>query len=520
MSWKKRNDPHASAVNARRRLTSVPIGTRLTVSYTVFAFAMLAGISAVLYWILVLGLEADERRLVLGKAKMFETALRVHGDHMPILHNEAVVEGGGYWEGQHYVVYSRVLDENGDVIIETPGMSNVLPESIFPPPARIAPDSEQNIVHYRKATNGKPYFLTAALAHSGAETGPLREIQVAMDETGERAMIASFGRMTLAALFLGTLSFALLGRYLVKRCLQPIHDLARSAERITANNVTSRVDPDPSRWPEELSALADSFYRMLARLDRSYKWCSQCTQNIAHELRNPINCLMGEAEVALSRERTPEEYREVLESSLEEYARLSRMIGEFLFLARADDPQHALARLQLDVRTELKPVMEFFNVQALENSIAFSCSGDATIVADPVLFRRAVSNLVANALMHTSAGGHIDIAIEPSGDGKTVEVSVSDTGCGIAPKDLPYVLDRFYQSESSHSRSCGGSGLGLAIVKSIMTLHDGTVELESVEGQGTKITLRFPVARSCESCDQAESDGFDHRGSASTRIAS
>lgn len=510
----------AGIVNARRRLNSVPIRTRLTVCYTVSAFVMLATVSAVLYGILVRGLEADERRLVLDKAKMFETALRVHGDHMPILHNEAVVEGGGYWDEQHYIVYSRVLDENGDVIIETPGMYTVLPESVFPPPAEMSADNGPNVVHYRKTESGKPYFLTAALAHSGGSTGLQREIQIAMDETGERGMIVGFGRITLAALLLGTLAFALLGRYIVRQCLQPIDDLARSAERITANNVTSRVDPDPSRWPDELSTVADSFYRMLHRLDQSYKWCSQCTQNIAHELRNPINCLMGEAEVALSRERSPEEYREVLESSLEEYTRLSRMIKEFLFIARADDPRNAVTRLRLDVRKEIEPVLDFINVQAQELGITISCDGEACIFADPDLFRRAISNLLSNALAHTREGGHIAVRVEHSGDEDTVEISVSDTGCGIAPEDLPHVLDRFYQSGSSHSRIDGGSGLGLAIVKSIMTLHGGSVELGSTEGEGTTVTLRFPPARNCEDCGQGETVGFERREGASDPMTS
>lgn len=517
MSWKK-NDLPAGIVNARSKLNNIPIRTRLTVCYTVSAFVMLATVSATLYGILVRGLEADERRLVLDKVKMFETALRVHGDHMPILHNEAVVEGGGYWDEQHYVVYSRVLDENGRVIIETPGMFSVLPESAFPPPVEMAGDHGPGVVHYRKMESGKPYFLTAARAYSGGVTGLPRVIQVAMDETGERAMIAGFGRTTITMLLIGTLAFALLGRFIVRRSLQPIDDLARSAERITANNVTSRVDPDPSRWPDELSTVADSFYRMLHRLDQSYKWCSQCTQNIAHELRNPINCLMGEAEVALSRERSPEEYREVLESSLEEYARLSRMIKEFLFIARADDPRNAVTRLRLDVRKEIEPVLEFINVQAQEVGITISCDGEACISADPLLFRRAMSNLLSNALAHTREGGHIAIKIEGNDDKDTVEISVSDTGCGIASEDLPHVLDRFYQSDSSYTRTGDGCGLGLAIVKSIMTLHGGSVGLESTKGEGTTVTLQFQSARDCENCSQGETGGFQCRESASDSV--
>ena len=212
--------------------------------------------------------------------------------------------------------------------------------------------------------------------------------------------------------------------------------------------------------------------------------------------------------MALSRERTPEEYREVLESSLEEYAQLSRMINEFLFIARTDDPHNAVTRLRLHVREELENVLEFMNVKAEELGITISCDGDACVSADPDLLRRAISNLVSNALAHTTEGGHISVVIEASGDENLVEVRVSDTGSGIAQKDLPHVLERFYQSENGNSRTHGGSGLGLAIVKSIMTLHGGSVELESTEGEGTTVTLRFPSARDCENCDRAETAGF------------
>jgi len=489
----KDNTAAQGVVRDRRFPASLSIGARLALCYTLSAFGMLAVVTAVQYWILIRGLEWDEAQIVLDKIKMFEATLRVHGDNQAFLDHEINLEGGAYWPGQQYVVYSRIQDNAGRTIIETPGMQALIPVSSFPAPAEPGQGQVDEMVHYRESPNGHAYFLMSAWARSGGEDGPRRLIQVAMDETGERAMIAEYRRDTLLALFLGTLLFAIIGTFIARRCLRPVHDLAKTAERITANNVTATIDPDTTRWPRELTTLAGSFYRMLFRIKASFSRCSQCAEDIAHELRNPIHTLMGEAEVALSRERTPEEYRQVLESSLEEYTRLSRMINELLFIARADNPYTAIERTQLDIRGELEEVREFHDMQAHEQGVKIHCTGQACLDADPQLLRRAVSNLVSNALLHTPAGGEVHLEVREAEGGSVVEVVIRDTGCGIGEDDLPRIFDRFYCTERKRFLSGQGAGLGLAIVKSIMTLHGGSVGIESTPGKGTTVVLRFPV---------------------------
>jgi two-component system heavy metal sensor histidine kinase CusS len=452
---------------------------------------MLVAVTAVLYWILIRGLEWDENQLVLNKVKMFEATLHANGDNMTILDNEVNLEGGAYWSGQHYVVYSRILDEAGRVVIEAPGMEQLLPRSVFPPPIVIQQNVDSTGVRYGQAPNGRSYFLMSAWARSGGEDGPRRLIQVAMDDTGERAAAAIYRRDTLLALFLSTLVFAVMGTFIARRCLQPVYDLAQHAERITANNVLSGIDPDSSRWPKELTTLADSFYSMLTRIDASFKWCSQCTEDMAHELRNPINCLMGEAEVALSKERSPDEYRRVLDSSLEEYSRLSRMIKELLFIAGSDNPYNAIERTRLDVRRELEAVREFHDVQAQEQGITITCTGQASLDADPLLFRRVVSNLISNSLSHTPEGGEISLSVRQLAGENIVEVVVRDTGCGIKAEHLPRIFDRYYRTQRKQANRTGGAGLGLAIAKSVMTLHGGSIAIASTKGMGTTVTLRF-----------------------------
>jgi two-component system heavy metal sensor histidine kinase CusS len=484
-------------VRERRPLFTLSISARLAIAYTLSAFIMLAIITFIQYRILIQGLEWDETQIVLDKIKMFEATLRIHGDNHAFLDHEVNLEGGEYWPGQQYSIYSRILDDTGSTIIETEGMEQLIPTSSFPQPMKTEQEWDEAAVHYREASNGRSYFLKSAWARSGSVDGPRRLIQVAMDETGERAMIAGYQRNTFLALILGTLLFAFLGTFITRRCMRPVRDLAKTAERITANNVMSGIDTNAARWPGELTMLAGAFYHMLSRINYSYKRCSQCAEDIAHELRNPIQSLMGEAEVALSRERTPEEYRQVLESSLEEYVRLSRMINELLFLARADNPNTAIERERLDIRSELDAVREFHETQAHEQGVTISVTGQASLDADPQLLRRAISNLVSNALSHTPEGGFIRLEISKTRAGSIVEVVVRDNGCGIKEGELPRIFDRFYCTGHKKILPDQGAGLGLAIVKSIITLHGGSIGIDSIEGEGTTVVLRFPA---CESC--------------------
>ncbi|MGH8583160.1 MAG: heavy metal sensor histidine kinase, partial [Gammaproteobacteria bacterium] len=251
------------------------------------------------------------------------------------------------------------------------------------------------------------------------------------------------------------------GVFVARRGLQPLKDIATAADCISASQLHERIAA--KAWPEELASLARSFDQMLDRLEDSFSRLSQFSADLAHELRTPINNLRGEAGVALSHARTPEEYRRTLESSLEEYARLSRLIDNLLFLARADGPMTSVARKPCDARKAIEVVREFYEALAADRGIEVACGGEATLEADPVLFRQAISNLLANALNCTARGGKVSISVQRQGD-RTVKVSVSDSGCGIPAEHLPKIFDRFYRVGPARSRQPNASGLGLAIV--------------------------------------------------------
>jgi len=193
--------------------------------------------------------------------------------------------------------------------------------------------------------------------------------------------------------------------------------------------------------------------------------------------------------VALTRTRTAEEYREVIELSVEEYQRLASMIDNLLFVARAENAETPLNRLTFKIGPEIDTILDFYDAAAREQNVALHRQGDADLYADATLVRRALSNLVSNALQHTSAGGQVQLAVKQANG--SVEIQAQDTGCGIGPEHLPRIFNRFYRADAARSSNSGGVGLGLAIVKSIMDLHGGSVMAESKPGEGTMITLRF-----------------------------
>jgi two-component system heavy metal sensor histidine kinase CusS len=230
---------------------------------------------------------------------------------------------------------------------------------------------------------------------------------------------------------------------------------------------------------------------MLDRLEESFARLSRFSADIAHELRTPVYNLRGEVEVAVAKPRSPEEYREVLGSNLEECGRLAHLIDRLLFLARAENPETQITREPCDLGRELATVCEFYELSAREKGVGLAVAAGKTVQADldRPLFQRAVGNLIANALAHTPPGG--TVTLTATGDETSARVEVADTGPGIPAEHLPHVFDRFYRADHSRSSANGRVGLGLAIVRSITELHGGTVEIASEVGRGTRVRLLF-----------------------------
>lgn len=236
----------------------------------------------------------------------------------------------------------------------------------------------------------------------------------------------------------------------------------------------------------------DAHNNMLVELEAANEGLNQYADNVAHELRNPINKMLLASEVALSRPRNSDEYQDTLVSIVEESQRLSSIVGSLLFLARARRTKVELGRQQVDLAAELDVIRAYFETSAAEAGIRLSASGEAgvTLDVDRTLFQRAISNLVSNAIAHTPHGGEIRIEAATFEDHVTIEVA--DTGEGVSEDAQARVFDRFYRVDAARTATSGRIGLGLPIAKSIMELHGGAIALQSAPGKGTTVTLTFP----------------------------
>lgn len=471
------------------RLRGQSITAQLAQLYTLSAVVLLAIVIGGLQWLEGQSLLAENRHFLNDKVKQLRQILKQHPDDAIFIEQEVKFEGGEYAHGVHYILYSRILDNHGHVLVETPGAENILPPALFPPPKDHIDITQEG--QLRKAVNGRSYLLASSWEQADNGLSGRRIIQVGLDTADAEDFLTQYQRGSILIVLLGIGLSAYVGVLIAKRGLRSLCEITHTIDQITATQLHQRVRPE--RWPLELVALAQAFDRMLTRLDESHIRLTQFSADLAHELRTPINALMGQTEVALTKEQPAEEYWQILASNLEELQRLSRMINEMLFLAHADDPKTEIERSWLDARRELDNVREFHEALAEDHGVTVSCQGQAKIFADPRLIRRAITNLLSNALRHTPRNGQVVLYVESSDD--WVEFRVSDTGCGIQRENQSEIFERFYRPNQSNSRQGEGTGLGLAIVKSIAELHGGTTALESSPGCGTTVILRFPVPK-------------------------
>ena len=288
------------------------------------------------------------------------------------------------------------------------------------------------------------------------------------------------------------------GLWLASRALSPVDRLTRAAERIGRGNLSERVEEHGSQ--DEIGRLAATFNRMISRLEQAFERERRFTADASHELKTPLAVLRGDIEVALRRERTPEEYQRVLQSSLEEIARLTKLTEDLLTLARSDAGESVLEleqvqldRLASEARAYIAPLADSAGVALIYEAP----ESPVGVEGDEKRLKQLLVNLLDNAIKYTPAGGiaRLSLAVE----GSSAVIEVSDTGRGIPASALPHVFERFYRQTDPRDSRVTGFGLGLAISKWIVDAHGGSIEVDSEEGRGSRVTVRLPVAQNEDS---------------------
>jgi len=266
-----------------------------------------------------------------------------------------------------------------------------------------------------------------------------------------------------------------------------VKTIGRQTATIEAHSLNERLDI--SAGPIELQEIALSVNRMLDRLEQAFTRLSQFSSDLAHDMRTPLANVISSSQITLSRTRTSEEYEILIESNIEECERLQRMTENMLFLARSDNSKQHFKLGEIDCRCELDRLTSYFQGIAEGTGVHFVINGNARILADPTMFRRAVSNLMSNALDHAATGSDIELHTYQSQGYVTVEVT--NKGQPIPPEHIEKIFDRFYRINAARHGSAKNTGLGLAIVKSIMESHRGKVDVVSY-GDNTTFSLYFP----------------------------
>lgn len=381
--------------------------------------------------------------------------------------------------------FSRVIGDDGQLLFSTTGMNDIVPSDLadFRPLAVKKYGLGEFTTTYYQEKKFLIYTRSIKLA-----SGKYNTIQVSKSMDAQRRLLSKYRKMIMFTLVLGAILSIVLGSGLARKSMQPINKVTKKLKELTTEQLHERLDKE--KLPGELIALAAAFNSMCDSLEQSFNRLKQFSSDLAHELRTPINNLIGEAEIALSQTRSEKEYQQVLISSLEEYQRLSKMVSGLLFLAQADSPQTKLVKHEVNSREVIDSVCDFYSALAEEKAIEVICDGQAKLLVDEMLFRRVINNILANAIKYSSANGVIAFNIKQCK--KETVISITDNGKGIDEKDLPSIFDRFYRTDKARTQGSGGLGLGLAIVKSIMDLHGASISLESKLGKGTLVKLVFP----------------------------
>jgi heavy metal sensor kinase len=393
---------------------------------------------------------------------------------------------------EHTLLNSRnfmiqIMDSLGNILWKTGNLgrdSLKLPKEFV----ETAQDSVASITTLPQTLRGRSEQLPVRVAIAKsislriAAAYPVDEVQSVIDDFLK----------TLFFVVPGVLLISVLGGwFLSKASLHPVDEIARSAQEITASNLSRRL-PVP-KTDDEIRRLSDTLNDMISRLESSFGQIRQFTADASHELRTPLTILTGEIELALRSRKKPEEYQDVLSSALQEVLRLSRVVEYLLLLSRADMGQILLMKEPINLSEMLADLADAATILGAPKNIyiTYRHTEELMIEGDQAKIYQIFLNLVDNAVKYTPEGGLISITIHR--DGRFAEVRVRDTGIGISAEHQKKIFDRFYRVDRARSRELGGAGLGLSIVQWQVEVHGGSISVESEPGQGSTFIVRLPL---------------------------
>ena len=388
----------------------------------------------------------------------------------------------------HHELQIQVAGPDQQILLSTP-------EIVFPPQwlARAGLNAPTPLFTWSQGSHS--YRGLAVQVPTGLPGAPALRVAVAVDIEHHASFMAHFMQTLWLFVLGGAVATGLLGWFAASRGLAPLRAMREQAAGVTAHKLDQRLPVEAV--PPELADLARSLNAMLARLEEAFTRLSDFSSDIAHELRTPVNNLMTQTQVSLSRARDAASYRDILESNAEEFERLARMIADMLFLAKTeygiDAAQTPTADEAIDLAQEVQQLFDFYEALADEQGVRLALHGTASVPGERLMLRRALSNLLSNALRYTPRGGCVNVTL--ASDTTHATVAIDNPGPTIAAQHLGRLFERFYRADPSRQSASGeGTGLGLAITQAIARAHGGAVSVRSADGH-TCFTLRLPLQR-------------------------
>lgn len=459
---------------ARARWGRLPLTQRLTLFFTVVAAAVVLGLGVMFLVATGQHFVALDRIALQDKQHLIEEILR----------NAHSAEDAGWRLSEalsyHHGLYARVTDAQGELVFQSQGFTPGTQRE----PAGPAMGTEL----FGTWEHGGSIYHTLRFKAAPAYSQTALRVLIATDTDHHAQFLRDLRRDLALYVAAAIVVCGLLSWLAARQGLAPLREMRSRAAAVTSQKLTERMPVQAV--PVEMADLAQELNRMLDRLQEDFQRLTDFSSDLAHELRTPISNLLTQTQVALTTKRDAATYRDILASNAEEFERLARMVADMLFLAKTERGVDLPHKERFSARQDSLALLEFYEAVAEEKRIRFRLEGDGDIEGDRLMFRRALSNLLSNALRHTPEAGTITVCI--AGTAQSTVVSVENTGLDIDPKMLPRLFDRFYRADPTRAHpDAEGSGLGLAITRAIAQAHDGHVTVTSSHGH-TCFALVFP----------------------------
>ncbi|MGS1116482.1 heavy metal sensor histidine kinase [Castellaniella sp. UC4442_H9] len=464
-----------------KHLAPQSLTARTAILFTIVSCLVVSGLGLYLYTSAKQALEIRADYTLVGRVERFRTLLQD-------LYNVRQME-------ERPALFESMLGNEKDVRIfqrvgERPFI-DVNPDHMAVPalvPVPVDQDMGIGALHIGTREDGVGVRWVSALAKVGDQAGTV-QITAAYVMTQESRMLAAYRLRVMGAIALAALLSSLLGLLLLKRGLGPLEVMRKRARQVSPTNLTVRLPED--EMPSELRQLARSCNAMLDRIQSGYERLSQFSSDLAHEIRTPVNVLVGQTQVALAQPRSTIDYEALLASNLEELTRITHIVENILFLSRADHNAAALERQPIALSQELEKIAEYFEGLADERGMSFAIQASGIGYANPVMYRRAVNNLVINAIRYGDPGTCIHLTAHSGPQGVTV--TVENRCAPVTQEEADRMFGRFYRGDASRSLPTESNGLGLAIVAAIMEIHGGGARVEAYGDGRIRFCLNFPA---------------------------